>query len=519
MENAKSFNEFINEATDINDPMLIKLRAAQMKANKKAAAKAEKKPVVSAAKLKKIQKLKDERAEIFRDMEQEAEMEGGPIADRYGDMLNKIDQQIIKLGGNPLSEAVFVTEAKALNEWGSSDQSAMNKTIHRDAGKPKTMPSPFDKKLRRAAEDAVDFYWDDWEEYETDRDMLIDDAVRGYLRQYFQKDFAIMQRMFEPVDESNEPILEMDSEGEKSLADELGAEIYKATLKNGAKSATIKATTTTKTWDDGAPVLKYLARGRAKSMQFTQSYRPFHVIHDVAHGWFYFTDGSKWYGLHGDEGYFEPEDLPFDMKVVDYIGESVNEKRSINKIKKDYDKVINDMAETVTNWKAAKESGDSKAEANFLARLKDLTSNKKALMSELDDAVGLKDLDAELTESLNESISMGSYYFPKSSVAKDVWPSDWKIKETKYAVICHNTVQLGKNLMYLKFKGGIGQNFEAHIISIHDTEEEAFKAYQDAVKYGESGAVNHISYAYGTLTSKGSNLPFEEIGGQRYQIK
>ena len=517
MENAKSFNEFINEARDINDPMLIRLRAAQMKANKKAAAKAEKKPVISAAKLKKIQKLKDERAEIFRDMEQEAEMEGGPIADRYGDMLNKIDQQIIKLGGNPLSESVFVTEAKALNEWGSSDQSAMNKTIHRDAGKPKTMPSPFDKKLRRAAEDAVDFYWDDWEEYETDRDMLVDDAVRGYLRQYFQKDFAIMQRMFEPVDESL--VLENTFRGLESLADEISAEIYKATLKNGAKSATIKATTTTKTWDDGAPVLKYLARGRAKSISFDFDLRPFTVLHDVAHGWFYFTDGKKWYGLHSNDGYFEPEDLPFDMEVVDAVVEDVNEKRSINKIKKEYDKVISDMADKVKSWKECKANGDAKGEAGCLADLKDLTAKKKALMSELDDAVGLKDLDAELAESLNESISFGSYYFPKSSVAKDVWPSDWKLKETKYAVICHNTVQLGKNTMYLKFKGGVGQNFEAHIISIHDTEEEAFKAYQDAVKYGESGAVNHISYAYGTLTSKGSNLPFEEIGGERYQIK
>ena len=88
-----------------------------------------------------------------------------------------------------------------LNEWGSSDQSIMNDAIHRDAGKPKKMPSPFDKKLRRAAEDAVDFYWDDWDEYQTDRDALIDDAVRGYLRSYFRKDFEMMVRMFEPVDE------------------------------------------------------------------------------------------------------------------------------------------------------------------------------------------------------------------------------------------------------------------------------------------------------------------------------
>ena len=120
---------------------------------------------------------------------------------------------------------------------------------------------------------------------------------------------------------------EMDSEGIQSLADELNAEVYTARLKNGAKSASIKATTTTKTWDDGAPVLKYLARGKAKDMPFTLYQRPFTVLHDVAHGWFYFTDGRKWYGLHGDEGYAEPEDLPFDMEISESV---VSEATDIN---------------------------------------------------------------------------------------------------------------------------------------------------------------------------------------------
>ena len=103
----ESFNDFVNnEATDFNDPILMKMRAAQMKANKKAAEKAEKaKKELSPAKLKKIQALKDERAEVLKDMEQEGELEGGEIADMYGDMLNNIDNQIIKLGGNPLEES------------------------------------------------------------------------------------------------------------------------------------------------------------------------------------------------------------------------------------------------------------------------------------------------------------------------------------------------------------------------------------------------------------------------------
>ena len=126
---------------------------------------------------------------------------------------------------------------------------------------------------------------------------------------------------------SESVVNEMDSEGIQSLADELSAEVYTARLKNGAKSASIKATTTTKTWDDGAPVLKYLARGKAKDMPFTLYQRPFTVLHDVAHGWFYFTDGRKWYGLHGDEGYAEPEDLPFDMEISESV---VSEATDIN---------------------------------------------------------------------------------------------------------------------------------------------------------------------------------------------
>ena len=46
-----------------------------------------------------VQALKAKRAQVMKDMEQEAEPEGGPIADKYGDMLNKIDAAIEKLQG------------------------------------------------------------------------------------------------------------------------------------------------------------------------------------------------------------------------------------------------------------------------------------------------------------------------------------------------------------------------------------------------------------------------------------
>ena len=108
-----------------------------------------------------------------------------------------------------LKEGVEVNEG-----WGSSDQAAMNKSIHKNAGSPKVIPSPFDPVLRSAAEDAVDFWWEDWDEYQDDRAGLIDNAIRAYLRSYFPKEWAMMVRMFE----GNEVIEERYDEEEINMS-------------------------------------------------------------------------------------------------------------------------------------------------------------------------------------------------------------------------------------------------------------------------------------------------------------
>jgi len=41
--------------------------------------------------------LKDRIAQLYRDMEQEAEPEGGPIADRYGNELDKLEARLFKV--------------------------------------------------------------------------------------------------------------------------------------------------------------------------------------------------------------------------------------------------------------------------------------------------------------------------------------------------------------------------------------------------------------------------------------
>ncbi|MDB4344553.1 hypothetical protein OAA18_00545 [bacterium] len=99
-------------------------------------------------------------------------------------------------------------EKSMVKEWGSSDQSIMNQSIHRDLGEPKEFPGL--SQIIFAAESAVDFYWDDWDEYQTDRDGLIMHAAQLYANKMFPDFMAGMRKMFAPMDEVtdiNDPVL------------------------------------------------------------------------------------------------------------------------------------------------------------------------------------------------------------------------------------------------------------------------------------------------------------------------
>ncbi len=93
----------LGEAMDINDPIMMKLRADKMKREKgdfgKEYGDAVKKAYSNNNNDTKLRFLKKERAQLMNDMEQEAEPEGGPIADRYGAELDRIDNAIAKLLG------------------------------------------------------------------------------------------------------------------------------------------------------------------------------------------------------------------------------------------------------------------------------------------------------------------------------------------------------------------------------------------------------------------------------------
>jgi len=100
---AKYFTKFKGRTNEIdrNDPIMMKMRAAKDKKPDfgKAYGDAVKTAYGNDKNAKKLAFLKKERAQLMRDMEQEAEPEGGPIADEYGSKLNRIDKAIAKLSG------------------------------------------------------------------------------------------------------------------------------------------------------------------------------------------------------------------------------------------------------------------------------------------------------------------------------------------------------------------------------------------------------------------------------------
>ena len=120
-------NSPINEAIDHNDPVLVRSRAAKMRADDMKKLDTLKKTNIgfntgptrkekNARAL--VQKLKAKRAEIEREMENDPDIEptGGPVADMYGDQLNKIDNAIEKAASVYSKPMDYDTAVGKINE-------------------------------------------------------------------------------------------------------------------------------------------------------------------------------------------------------------------------------------------------------------------------------------------------------------------------------------------------------------------------------------------------------------------
>jgi hypothetical protein len=104
-EHHKLYEGKLNEM-DINDPVLVAIRVLKHQMKKKESIKKIKK--ISFRQYHKLIDVQDDIQEqlkyiaqdieeLFRDMEQEAEPEGGPIADKYGSQLDKLEKKYANL--------------------------------------------------------------------------------------------------------------------------------------------------------------------------------------------------------------------------------------------------------------------------------------------------------------------------------------------------------------------------------------------------------------------------------------
>jgi len=107
-----------------------------------------------------------------------------------------------------------------------------------------------------------------------------------------------------------------------------------------------------------------------------------------------------------DKGDREVGDIAIGLLENLKIEESVNEARSINKISKEFGETVAKMKDLVKVYVAAKEGSEEKSKLR--QQLIDLTSKKKALTKELDDAVAGKNKDVKLviTEGVMSNIHL-----------------------------------------------------------------------------------------------------------------
>jgi len=111
---------------DMNDPVLMKARAAKIADEKEMARQAALDKKYGSSFMGKLdaeidlkqefQDLKDEREQLMIDMEQEAEPEGGEIADRYGSRLNDIDAKMSVIKSELDDLRMYESVNKNINE-------------------------------------------------------------------------------------------------------------------------------------------------------------------------------------------------------------------------------------------------------------------------------------------------------------------------------------------------------------------------------------------------------------------
>lgn len=294
-----------------------------------------------------------------------------------------------KLGAiKQLSQSIIEVNEGRVKQF-ETDYADMEKSIKRGIGwiDPEYVATTWEN-----SSDTIDF--------ELVKDEIYNRLIKAGLLWYSdedgeEKEFQV--KSIKDLSESKE--VQIYESATELLANEENFELYTATIKN--KTVTVTATSTTKTWPDGIPVLKYLARGKSASTQIYIS-GSFDVAHDVVHGWFYFTDGRKWFGLHREDGYNEPSDLPFEMAIKESaITEAASIPYNIMDFAKRKGSYATSLVKKAATWaeKAGKRiSGGTAIGKNYMTIILDMKHQGSEIYINLEDET-IKLFDEEVTDA------------------------------------------------------------------------------------------------------------------------
>jgi hypothetical protein len=97
------------------------------------------------------------------------------------------------------------------------------------------------------------------------------------------------------IKEEVENVLKGDDHSIEILASELGAQVYDAHSVPGGENITAQGPV--RTFSDGVPDLKAIARSKPTSVELPETFK---VIDDNEYRWWYFKIGNLWYGIKQD---------------------------------------------------------------------------------------------------------------------------------------------------------------------------------------------------------------------------
>ena len=181
MEGIKSSFSKIEEKMDINDPVLMRARVAKMRADDmkkldaykkspegRAAARAQASAERKEIKAREIvRKLKIKRAQIEREMENDPDIEpqGGPVADMYGDQLNKIDNAIEKAASVYNKNMSYDQAVGKINEFVGKELEDRNEPLYDKLVPGQGDAETVEGEMLRAINRIIYRYYNDGDEY------------------------------------------------------------------------------------------------------------------------------------------------------------------------------------------------------------------------------------------------------------------------------------------------------------------------------------------------------------------